>query len=123
MQLHRRIVKSLFGKAALATAVLGGFLVLAGASAAKAEGQGEYNRHLDAANWQLHEAIEHFGYNSPQARSWRHEQHEAYEQAERYRRNEARERAQQEKEWGNQERREHRRREHHGDGEAYRFRQ
>jgi hypothetical protein len=117
MRLHRHLVRMLFGKAALAAGLLVGFLLLAGAPGAKAQGWGDYDRRVENANFQLHEAIEHFGYNSPQARYWRHEQHEAYEQVERYRRYEARERARQEREWRKHERREWR--EHYRDRREY----
>ena len=44
------------------------------------------NRQIARANWQLHEAIEDYGYDSPQANHWRHELHEAYERQEHLRR-------------------------------------
>jgi hypothetical protein len=89
MQLH--LVKSVFGKAALATAALGGFLLFAGTPSAKANDWDDDNRRAAYTDWRLHESIEHFGYYSPQANHWRHERHEAYERVERYRRHYRRE--------------------------------
>jgi hypothetical protein len=93
MQLHKHLLKSVFGKTVLAIAVLSGFLLFAGAPSAKANDWDDCNRRAAYSDWRLHESIEHFGYYSPQARYWRHERHEAYEQLERYRRREWRERA------------------------------
>jgi hypothetical protein len=86
MQLHKHVLKSVFGKAALATAALSGFLLLAGAPSAKADDWYDGNRRAAYCDWRVHEAVEHFGYYSPQAHYWRHECHEAYERRERYRR-------------------------------------
>ena len=105
MQLHKRFLKSVFGKAALAAAALSGFLLFACAPSAKANDWDDCNRRAAYADWRLHVSVEHFGYYSPQASYWRHERHEAYERLERYRRQKWRER-----EW-----REHERREHHRD--------
>ena len=101
MQLHKHFLKSVFGKAALATAALSGFLLFAGAPAAKANDWDDCNRRAAYAEFRLHESIAYFGYYSPQANHWRHERHEAYERLERYRRPERRER-----EWRDRERRE-----------------
>jgi hypothetical protein len=100
MQLHKHLLKSVFGKAALATATLGGFMLFAGTPSAKANGWDDCNRRAAYTDWRLHESIERFGYYSSQANHWRHERNEAYERLERYRRNE---------------RREHERHEHRGD--------
>jgi hypothetical protein len=100
MQLHKHLWKSLFGKPALATAALGGFLLFAGTPSAKANDWDDCNRRAAYTDWGLHESIERFGYYSPQANHWRQERHEAYERLKRYRRNE---------------RREHEWREHRGD--------
>src|SRR5260370_19323575 len=91
MQLHKHLLHSIFGKAFLATAVLGGFLLFAGAPSAKANGWDDCNRRVAYTNWRLHEAIVYFGYYSPQADYWRHERFEAYARLERYRRHESRE--------------------------------
>lgn len=111
MQLHKHLLKSVFGKAALATAALGGFMLFAGAPGAKANDWDDCNRRAAYTDFRFHESVEHFGYYSPQARFWRHERHEAYEQLQRYRRHEWRER-----EW-----REHGRREHHRDYDGRRY--
>src|SRR5882724_11665693 len=101
MHLHKHLWKLLFGKAALATAALTAFLLLAGAPSAKANDWDSCNRRVAYVEFRLHESIAYFGYYSPQANYWRHERREAFEQLERYRR-----------EWRERERREHRRDEH-----------
>ncbi len=117
MQLHRHLAKTLFGRVAMAIASLSGFMLLAGATEGKAQGLGDYARRVDTAKYQWHEAIEHHGYNSSQARYWRHKEHEAYQQVALYRRNEVRERERQEREYRKQERREHEWREHRRAGD------
>src|SRR5258708_1760785 len=69
----------LFGKATLAAAALGGFLLFAGAPSAKANHWEDCDRRVDRAEWKLHEAIEHHGYYSRQADHWRHELREERE--------------------------------------------
>jgi hypothetical protein len=91
MQLHKHLLKSVFGKAVLATAALSGFLLLAGAPSAKANDFDDCNRRTAYSDWRLHESVEHSGYYSPQANYWRHERHEAYERLDTYRRRESRE--------------------------------
>ncbi len=86
MQFRKQLLRSIFGKAALAAIVLGG-LLLFGAPKAKADGFDDCNRRISFSEYRLHEAIEHFGYYSPQANHWRHEREEAYERLERYRYN------------------------------------
>ena len=81
MQLHTNVRKSpflrtMFGKAALATAALGGFFLLAGAPSAKAD---SCQRRVAKTEHELGEAIEDHGYYSRQANHWRHERSEAYE--------------------------------------------
>ena len=56
-----------------------GLAVLSGPPAAKANSWDDCNRRIDYAKWQLHEAIEDYGYDSSQANHWRHELNEAYE--------------------------------------------
>src|SRR5258706_15713352 len=80
MQLHR-LGKSLFGKAALATAALSGFFLFAGAPSAKAD---NCQHRIAHAEHELGEAIEDHGYYSRQADHWRHKRHEAYEARTRY---------------------------------------
>ena len=75
-----------FSKAALATLALGVFLVLASALAASANGWDDCNRRVSYAEMRYHEAVEHFGPYSKQARHWAHERSEAYEHLEQYRR-------------------------------------
>jgi hypothetical protein len=91
MQLHRLgkssfvtapFLKGMFGKAALATAALGGFVFFAGVPSARADG---CQRRIAHAEHELGEAIEDHGYNSHQADHWRHERHEAYEACGYYR--------------------------------------
>ena len=81
MPLHTHLLKSLFGKAALATAALGGFLLFAGASSVQAADRYDCNRDhaVRYDEHRVHEAIEHHGYYSREANYWRHERHEAYE--------------------------------------------
>jgi hypothetical protein len=80
------MLKSLFGKAALATAALGGFLLFAGAPGAKANDWDDCNRDVRYSEFRLRESIRWYGYYSRQANHWRHERHEALEQRERCRR-------------------------------------
>jgi hypothetical protein len=82
---------SILGKTALASLVLGGFIFLAGAPAAKANERDDCNRRVSYTEWRYHEAVEHFGPYSHAARHWAHERHEAYERCERVRNNEWRE--------------------------------
>ena len=84
MQPNKGWFKAVFGKAALAAAILTGTLVLAGAPAASAIDRDSCERRISKADYKLHEAIEHHGYYSKQAQHWRHERHEAYEQCYRY---------------------------------------
>jgi hypothetical protein len=116
MHLHGHLWKSLFGKAALATAALSAFLLLPGAPSATASDWDSCNRRAAYVEFRLHESIAYFGYYSPQANYWRHERHEAFEQLERYRRRDWREREWRERDWREHERREHRRDE---DGRRY----
>jgi hypothetical protein len=116
MQLHKHLLNSIFCKAFLATAILGGFLLFAGAPSAKANYWDDCNRRVAYTDWRLHEAIVHFGYYSPEVDYWRYQRHEAYEALERYRRHEWREHAWRERGWREHEWREHRR------YERYRYR-
>src|SRR6266851_1855828 len=117
MRLHEHLLKSVFGKAALATAALSGFLLFAGTPSAKANEWDDCNRRAAYADWRLHVSIEHFGYYSPEAGYWRHERHEAYERVERYRRHPWRAHEWREREW-----REHEWREHHRGYDGYQYR-
>jgi len=79
MQLHTHLRKSLFGKAALAAAALGGLLFFAGAPSAQAADRDDCQRRIAKIDRKLNDAIEDHGYYSKQAEHWRHERHEAYE--------------------------------------------
>jgi hypothetical protein len=86
LNMHLRkapFVRAMFGKAALATAALSGFVLFAGVPSAKAD---NCQRRVAHAEHELGEAIEDHGYYSRQADRWRHERHEAYEACERDRR-------------------------------------
>ena len=111
MQLQKHLMLSILGKIVLATAVLSGLLLFAGAPSAKANDWDDCNRRTAYAEFRLHQSIVYFGYYSPQAAYWRHERHEAYEQLERYRRREWKERAWREHEW----------RQHHRDYDGHRY--
>lgn len=99
MQFHRKIRDSLFRRALLAAAALGGLLFFAGAPSAKAQDWGECNRRAAYADWRYHQAVVHFGFYSPEAGYWRHERFEAFVRLDRLRRYEWRERAWREHEW------------------------
>ena len=77
------------GSMALATAVLGGFMLFSGASNLKAADWDDYGNRFDRrvqyTEWRAHEAAERYGYYSQEARRWRHENHEARERARHYR--------------------------------------
>ena len=82
LNMHLRkapFVRAMFGKAALATAALSGFVLFAGVPSAKAD---NCQRRIAHAEHELGEAIEDHGYHSRQADRWRHERHEAYEACE-----------------------------------------
>lgn len=79
MQLHTYLRKSLFGKAALATAALGGLLFFAGAPGAQAADRDDCQRRIAKTERRLNDAIEDHGFYSRQANKWRHERHEAVE--------------------------------------------
>lgn len=79
MRLHTYLSKSLFGKAALAAAALGGLLFFAGAPGAQAADRDDCQRRIAKIDRKLNDAIEDHGYYSRQAAHWRHERREAYE--------------------------------------------
>jgi hypothetical protein len=76
---------TVFGKAALATAALSGFLLFAGAPGAKANDWDDSNRRVAYAEGRYRESVERFGPYNRDAQHWYHERHEAYERAEHYR--------------------------------------
>ena len=96
MRLH--LLRFFSAKAMTVTAVLGGFLLFAGAGPAKANASADCNRRVAYTDWRYHEAVEHFGPYSSAARHWAHEHHEALERCARY-----------ERQW----------REHRGDGDRW----
>ncbi|MGC1483370.1 MAG: hypothetical protein WA789_06210 [Candidatus Acidiferrum sp.] len=69
-----QLLKSTFGKAAVATVLLGGALLLGGAPNAQANERGRVVRY---DNLRVHEAIVRRGFYSPQANYWRLERREA----------------------------------------------
>lgn len=78
MQWHKSVLKSVFGKAALAAAAFGGFLFFGGASSTQAAPAYEYSRPVVRYdNYRAHEAVVRHGYYSPAANYWRYERHEA----------------------------------------------
>ena len=80
MPLREHLQQSLFGKAALATAALGGFLLFAGAPQAQAaDHRDSCERRIAKTERKLYDAIEDDGYYSKQANHWRHERQEARE--------------------------------------------
>ena len=56
-----------------------GLVVLIGPPSAKANSWDDCNRRINYAKWQLHEAIEDYGYRSQEANYWRHELNETNE--------------------------------------------
>ena len=74
MQLHTYLRKSLFSKAALATAALGGFFFFAGAPGAQAADRHDGDRHV--TRFEYRRGIEDRGYFNRQANGWREERRE-----------------------------------------------
>ncbi len=66
-------------KIVLATLILGGALMLGGATSAEAHNREQCGRRIERAEWKLDEAIQRHGYYSPQADHRRHELWEARE--------------------------------------------
>jgi hypothetical protein len=83
MNLSTSVFRSVFGKAIFATAALGGFLLFAGAPAAKAA---DCDRGVAYSEFRYHRAVERFGPYSRDARYWAHERQIAFVRAERCRR-------------------------------------
>lgn len=76
MQAHTHLRKSLLGKAALATAALGGLLFFAGAPKAQAADRDDGDRRNARSEYRLQD----HGYYGNQAREWRNEGYERQEQ-------------------------------------------
>jgi hypothetical protein len=83
MNLHLNVFRSFFTKTVIASAALGGFLLLAGAPGAKANAWDDCNRRASYTDMRYHEALERYGPYSGQARHWAHERNEAFERRER----------------------------------------
>ena len=77
---------SVCSKTLLASLLLGAFLLLAGAPAAKANGWDDCNRRVSYTEMRYQQSVERFGPYSSAARHWAHERAEAYAKLERYRR-------------------------------------
>jgi len=74
------VLKSTFGKAVLATAVLGGALCFVGASNAQADERDrgrDRDRIVRYDDYRVHEDVRR-GFYSPGAYDWRHENREAF---------------------------------------------
>jgi len=82
MQLHH-LGKSLFGKAALATAALSGLFLFAGAPGAQAADRDDGQRHFVASDHRFSEGDRGYyagrGYDTRRADNWREERREAFE--------------------------------------------
>ena len=79
MHALRDSMQKRFGKAALTAALLGGFLLFAGAGGAQAHDREDCRRRVQRAEWKLEIVIERHGYYSRQADHWRHELREERE--------------------------------------------
>jgi len=74
------VLKSMFGKAVLATAVLGGALCFVGASSAQADERDrgrDRDRIVRHDDYRVHEDVRR-GFYSPRANDWRYERREAF---------------------------------------------
>ena len=92
MKIHLQVFRSAFGKAALASAALGGLLLFLGAPGAKASGWADCNRRVAYAQYRYNQAIERCGPYSSAARHWAHERQEADARCDRFRREHRRDR-------------------------------
>lgn len=91
MSLTKKLLQSWFGKAALASAALGGFLLMGGTPQASANDftRTEHRRvdHRVAYDqMRYHRAVERHGRFSPEARHWAHERRMALARREHLRR-------------------------------------
>ena len=96
MPLQKNSMKTLVARL-LPGVMLVALALFAGVPGAKADAWDDCNRRIAVANWRLHEAIEDHGYDSRQARHWRHELREEYERQEHLRRK------YRERQWNNRE--------------------
>ncbi|HXR33993.1 MAG TPA: hypothetical protein VN830_09815 [Verrucomicrobiae bacterium] len=85
MKLQALFSTSLFRNAALASAVLGGVLLFAGAPGAKANAWDDCNHRAAYTDMRYRQAVAHYGFYSRQARHWAHERDEAKGRCERLR--------------------------------------
>jgi hypothetical protein len=86
MNINLHVFRSVFSKALLASAALGGFLLFAGVPGAKANGWDDCNRRVSYTQYRYNAAAERYGPYSSAARHWAHERNEAYERCNRFRR-------------------------------------
>lgn len=84
-------VTRVFGRLALATAALSGFLLFAGAANAQPRDSSKCQRRIDRAEWKLEEAIQRHGFYSRQANhrrnDLRQERERCWRESERWRHN------------------------------------
>jgi hypothetical protein len=80
MQLHKRLINSMFGKAVLAATALGGFLFFTGAPAAQARVYAYCAPRpiVRYDNYRFHRPYVYGGFYGPQANYRRFERHEVY---------------------------------------------
>ena len=78
MSFNRSRFKTWISQIGLVVSTIG-LAVLSGPPSAKANSLDNCHRRIDYNKWQLHEAVEDYGYGSSQANYWRHELNEAYE--------------------------------------------
>jgi len=86
MKLHTQRIRSFFTKSLLATAALGGFLLLSGAPSAKAYDRNDCYRRVNYTEHRYRESVERFGPYSGDARHWAHEREEARARCDYFRR-------------------------------------
>src|SRR5260370_42494947 len=78
MQLYKHLMKSIFGKAALAAVVLSGILLFSGTPSAEANDLDECNRRVTHAEIRLPQFILYFWHFNPPAPDWGHERPQKY---------------------------------------------
>ena len=94
MSFTKKLLQSWFGKAALASAALGGFLLMGGATPASAHEVTRIDHRVDHRiaydQMRYHRAVERYGRFSPEARHWAHQRRMAVARREHLRREFAR---------------------------------
>ena len=88
MQLHTYLRKSLFGKAALATAALGGLFLFSGAPNAQAADRDDHDRRVARSEYRWNDAYAdrddyHRGFYDSRENHWRNERRGAYQRFDR----------------------------------------